>query len=104
MEVYKTNPYPWSLALSNGKSQQLRHIVIQDRTIVEDGEVVLAGLASPAVVRLDVTTGASLPEGTMRISWTISRLYTDGTTNHLACRRTPTATTVTLPVKKLRRL
>lgn len=38
VEVYKTNPYPWSLALSNGKSQQLRHIVIQDRTIVEDGE------------------------------------------------------------------
>ena len=28
VEVYKTNPYPWSLALSNGKSQQLRHIVI----------------------------------------------------------------------------
>lgn len=38
VEVYKTNPYPWSLALSNGKSQPLRHIVIQDRTIVEDGE------------------------------------------------------------------
>lgn len=28
VEVYKTNPYPWSLALSNGKSQPLRHIVI----------------------------------------------------------------------------
>ena len=38
VEGYKTNPYPWSLALSNGKSQPLRHIVIQDRTIVEDGE------------------------------------------------------------------
>ena len=38
VEVYKANPYPWSLALSNGKSQPLRHIVIQDRTIVEDGE------------------------------------------------------------------
>ena len=38
VEVYKTNPYPWSLALSNSKSQPLRHIVIQDRTIVEDGE------------------------------------------------------------------
>ena len=38
VEVYKTNPYPWSLALSNDKSQPLRHIVIQDRTIVEDGE------------------------------------------------------------------
>ena len=38
VEVYKTNPYPWSLALSNDKSQPLRHIVIQDRAIVEDGE------------------------------------------------------------------
>ena len=47
VEVYKTNPYPWSLALSNGKSQPLRHIVIQDRTIVEDGEVVLAGWTKP---------------------------------------------------------
>ena len=83
MEVYKTNPYPWSLALSNGKSQPLRHIVIQDRTIVEDGEVVLAGLDEALrFVRLEsVTTGASLPEGKTYADLVdhITAYYTDGT-------------------------
>lgn len=83
MEVYKTNPYPWSLALSNGKSQPLRHIVIQDRTIVENGEVVLAGLDEALrFVRLEsVTTGASLPEGKTYADLVdhITAYYTDGT-------------------------
>lgn len=84
VEVYKTTPYPWSLALSNGKSQPLRHIVIQDRTIVEDGEVVLAGLDEALrFVRLEsVTTGASLPEGKTYADLVdhITAYYTDGTT------------------------
>ena len=83
VEVYKTNPYPWSLALSNGKSQPLRHIVIQDRTIVENGEVVLAGLDEALrFVRLEsVTTGASLPEGKTYADLVdhITAYYTDGT-------------------------
>ena len=83
VEVYKTNPYPWSLALSNGKSQPLRHIVIQDRTIVEDGEVVLAGLDEALrFVRLEsVTTGATLPERKTYADLVdhITAYYTDGT-------------------------
>ena len=78
------------------KSQPLRHIVIQDRTIVEDGEVVLAGLDEALrFVRLEsVTTGASLPEGKhMRISWTISPPITRTGRQKPSppCRRTPTA-------------
>lgn len=88
VEVYKTNPYPWSLALSNGKSQQLRHIVIQDRTIVEDGEVVLAGLDEALrFVQLEsVTTGASLPEGKTYADLVdhITAYYTDGTTETIS--------------------
>ena len=83
VEVYKTNPYPWSLALSNGKSQPLRHIVIQDRTIVENDEVVLAELDEALrFVRLEsVTTGASLPEGKTYADLVdhITAYYTDGT-------------------------
>ena len=88
VEVYKTNPYPWSLALSNDKSQPLRHIVIQDRTIVEDGEVVLAGLDEALrFVRLEsVTTGASLPEGKTYADLVdhITAYYTDGTTETIS--------------------
>lgn len=88
VEVYKTNPYPWSLALSNGKSQPLRHIVIQDRTIVEDGEVVLAGLDEALrFVRLEsVTTGASLQEGKTYADIVdhITAYYTDGTTETIS--------------------
>lgn len=88
VEVYKTHPYPWSLALSNGKSQPLRHIVIQDRTIVENGEVVLAGLDEALrFVRLEsVTTGASLPEGKTYADLVdhITAYYTDGTIQPIA--------------------
>ena len=88
VEVYKTNPYPWGLALSNDKSQPLRHIVIQDRTIVEDGEVVLAGLDEALrFVRLEsVTTGASLPEGKTYADLVdhITAYYTDGTTETIS--------------------
>ncbi len=88
VDVYKTNPYPWSLALSNDKSQPLRHIVIQDRTIVEDGEVVLAGLDEALrFVRLEsVTAGASLPEGKTYADLVdhITVYYTDGTTETIS--------------------
>ena len=88
VEVYKTNPYPWSLALSNDKSQPLRHIVIQDRTIVENDEVVLAGLDEALrFVRLEsVTTGASLPEGKTYADLVdhITAYYTDGTTETIS--------------------
>ena len=68
VEVYKTNPYPWSLALSNGKSQPLRHIMIQDRTIVEDGEVVLAGLDEALrFVRLESGHDRRFPAGGQNI-------------------------------------
>ena len=88
VEVYKTNPYPWSLALSNDKSQPLRHIVIRDRTIVENGEVVLAGLDEALrFVRLEsFTTGASLPEGKTYADLVdhITAYYTDGTIQPIA--------------------
>ncbi len=57
--------------------------MIQDRTIVEDGEVVLAGLDEALrFVRLEsVTTGASLPEGKTYADLVdhITAYYTDGT-------------------------
>lgn len=44
VDIYKTNPYPWGLSLKNDKVQPLRHLVIQDRKIVEDGDVKVSGL------------------------------------------------------------
>lgn len=42
--IYKTNPYPWKIDLSNARPQPLQHIVIQDRKIEENGKTVLEGL------------------------------------------------------------
>lgn len=42
--IYKTNPYPWKIDLSNARLQPLQHIVIQDRKIEENGKTVLEGL------------------------------------------------------------
>ena len=39
--IYKTNPYPWKIDLSNARPQPLQHIVIQDRKIEENGKTVL---------------------------------------------------------------
>ena len=62
--------------------------MIQDRTIVEDGEVVLAGLDEALrFVRLEsVTTGASLPEGKTYADLVdhITAYYTDGTTETIS--------------------
>ncbi len=45
-DSYKTNPYPWRVSLHNDQKKMtpLRHIVIQDREITENGETVLEGL------------------------------------------------------------
>lgn len=42
--IYKTNPYPWKIDLSNARPQPLQHIVTQDRKIEENGKTVLEGL------------------------------------------------------------
>ncbi len=42
--IYKTNPYPWKIDLSNARPQPLQHIVIQDGKIEENGKTVLEGL------------------------------------------------------------
>lgn len=84
VDVYKTNPYPWSLALTNKKIQPLRHIMIQDRKIIEGGETVLAGLdENLKFVRLESNTAYStLPEGKTYADLVekVVAYYTDGTT------------------------
>ena len=61
--IYKTNPYPWKIELSNACPQPLQHIVIQDRKIEENGKTVLEGLDEALkFVRLELHL--SLPEGT----------------------------------------
>ena len=42
--IYKTNPYPWKIDLSNARPQPLQHIVIQNGKIEENGKTVLEGL------------------------------------------------------------
>ena len=61
--IYKTNPYPWKIDLSNARPQPLQHIVIQDGKIEENGKTVLEGLDEALkFVRLELHL--SLPEGT----------------------------------------
>ena len=87
VDIYKTNPYPWVLSLGNTGVQPLRHIVIQDRKIVENGKVVLEGLDEALkFVRLESkTAGAVLPEGKSYadIVEKVVAYYTDGTTQEL---------------------
>lgn len=87
VDVYKTNPYPWGLSLSNGGAQPLRHIVIQDRKIVENGEVTLEGLDEALkFVRLEsASIGSVLPEGKTfaDIVEKVVAYYTDGTVQEL---------------------
>ncbi len=84
VDAYKTNPYPWSLALTNKKMQPLRHIRIQDRKITEDGKTVLAGLDEALkFVRVESNTAYStLPEGKTYADLVekVVAYYTDGTT------------------------
>ena len=87
VDVYKTNPYPWHLTLSNDKVQPLRHIVIQDRKITEDGKAVVGGLDEALkFVRLESTASMSvLPEGKTfaDVVEKVVAYYTDGTTQEL---------------------
>ena len=61
--IYKTNPYPWKIDLSNARPQPLQHIVIQDRKIEENGKTVLEGL-DEALKFVRLESYLSLPEGT----------------------------------------
>ncbi len=61
--IYKTNPYPWKIDLSNAHPQPLQHIVIQDRKIEENGKTVLEGL-DEALKFVRLESYLSLPEGT----------------------------------------
>ena len=84
VDVYKTNPYPWGLALSNKKVQPLRHIIIQDRKITDGDETVLEGLDEALkFVRLESNAASSkLPAG-KSYSDVVDKVvayYTDGTT------------------------
>lgn len=88
VDVYKTNPYSWGLALSNKKVQPLRHVVIQDRKITEGDKVVLEGLDEALkFVCLESNAASSrLPEG-KTYSDVVNRVvayYTDGTTESYA--------------------
>lgn len=61
--IYKTNPYPWKIDLSNARPQPLQHIVTQDRKIEENGKTVLEGL-DEALKFVRLESHLSLPEGT----------------------------------------
>ena len=85
VDFYKTNPYPWRISLSNDrrKATPLRHIVIQDREITENGETVLKGLDKALkFVRLESDAHSALASG-QTFADIIDRIvayYTDGTT------------------------
>lgn len=86
VDSYKTNPYPWRISLHNDqkKTTPLRHIVIQDREITENGETVLKGLdeALKFVYLESNGTYSSLGDG-QSYADIIDRIvayYTDGTT------------------------
>jgi len=85
VDSYKTNPYPWRVSLHNDqkKTTPLRHIVIQDRRITENGETVLKGLDEALkFVRLE-SDGHSVLAGGQTFADIIDKIvayYTDGTT------------------------
>lgn len=82
--IYKTNPYPWGITLGNNKVQPLRHIMIQDRKITEDGEVILKGLDEALkFVRLESGMYNSRVPSGMTFEDIVEKVvayYTDGTT------------------------
>lgn len=85
LDIYKTNPYPWGLNLSNSKIQPMRHIRIQDRRITdENGNVVLEGLdeALKFTGLKSNAIGSKLPDGKSfaDIVEKVTAYYTDGTT------------------------
>lgn len=85
-DSYKTNPYPWRVSLHNDQKKMtpLRHIVIQDREITENGETVLEGLdkALKFVKLGSDRTFSKLGDGQTfaDIIDKIVAYYTDGTT------------------------
>ncbi len=84
-DSYKTNPYPWRVTLHNDqkKTTPLRHIVIQDRKITDNGETVLRGLDEALkFVRLESDGHSTLASGQTfaDIIDKIVAYYTDGTT------------------------
>ena len=84
-DSYKTNPYPWRVTLHNDqkKTTPLRHIVIQDREITDNGETVLKGLDEALkFVRLESDGHSALASGQTfaDIIDKIVAYYTDGTT------------------------
>ena len=95
VDVYKTNPYSWAIRLSNEKPQPLQHIFIQDRKIMENGEVVLSGLDEALkFVRLDSNLSTSvLPEGKSfaDIVDKVVAYYTDGTTQEFSVTEVDTS-------------
>lgn len=82
---YKINPYPWRIALYNDQKRTipLRHIVIQDRRITDNGETVLNGLDEALkFVRLESDGHSHLASG-QTFADVIDKVvayYTDGTT------------------------
>ena len=85
VDSYKTNPYPWRVSLHNDqkKTTPLRHIVIQDREITENGETVLQGLDEALkFVRLESDGHSALASGQTfaDIIDKIVAYYTDGST------------------------
>ncbi len=84
-DSYKTNPYPWRVSLHNDQKKMtpLRHIVIQDREITENGETVLEGLDKALkFVKLGSDGHSALASG-QTYADIIDRIvayYTDGTT------------------------
>ena len=84
VDVYKTNPYPWTLVLSNGSQQPLRHIVIQDCKVADAELGVDEALK---FVRLESNISYSrLPEGKTfaDIVDHVLAYYADGTTQSYA--------------------
>ena len=83
VDVYKTNPYPWSIALTNNGTNPLQHITIQDRKITENGNVVLEGLDEALkFVRIESNASlSSLPQGKTfaDIVEKVTAYYADGT-------------------------
>ena len=92
LDIYKTNPYPWGISLSNDRAQPLRHIAIQDRKIVENGEVLVQGLDEALkFVRVESSMAySSLPAGKTfaDITEKITAFYTDGTTEDFPITQT----------------
>lgn len=83
MNSYKTNPYPWRVELANEKNNPLRHIIIQDRTITENGETLLEGLDEALkFVRLESDGHSTLASGQTfaDVVDKVVAYYTDGTT------------------------